>query len=156
MARHDHILQPCLTALTFHKPFPSQKQQRYRGSRRKTSGDASLPSALPTRIRLVQRRSTPSQTHSTPAGCHGHDGRPLVGSRVVSLGTAELCCIISASHSIDHVLVHSTAQVLPPGPHGRNRVPAVLLGVVALHCRGKDTSVDKGVGRQRRRALLSP
>lgn len=95
------------------------------------------PCALPTWW-CVAWTSPPSPTHSAPPGRHGHHGRPLVGAWVVPLSTAELRGVIPASHSVDHVLVHGTAQVLPPRAHGGNRVPAVLLGVVAFHCRGKE------------------
>ena len=138
--------------LTF--PLTEEERWRYRGSKRETSRDDTLPCALTTWLCTVYTNK-PSQTHSTPAGCHGHNRRPLVGSRVVSLSTTELCCIISASHSIYHVLVYRTAQVLPPRPHGRNCVPAVLLGIVAFHCRGNDTSLDNRVGRQWGLAHLS-
>lgn len=93
----------------------------------------------------MAQASKPSQTHSAPSGCHGHDRRPLVGSRVVSLSTTKLRCIISASHSIYHVLVHCTAQVLPPRPHGCNRMPAVLLRIVSFHCRRNDILLATGL-----------
>lgn len=75
-------------------------------------------------------------SHPTPSGRHGYDRRPLVGPGVVSLCAAQLCGVVSSSDGVDHVLVDGTAKVLPPGAHGRNGVPAVLLRVVALHCGG--------------------
>lgn len=73
-------------------------------------------------------------TYPAAAGRHGHHWGPLVGPGVVPLGTAELGGVVSAPHSIDHVLVHSAAQVLPPRPHRGDGVPPVLLRVVAFHC----------------------
>lgn len=97
---------------------------------------------LPPAPVLLGSQLTGAATYSTSAGCHSHDRRPLVRSGVVPLSTAELCGVVTPSDSVDHILVHRTAQVFPPGAHGRDGVPPVLLGIVALHCRARRTSED--------------
>lgn len=96
-----------------------------------------------------------ADTHPAPPGRHGDHRRPLVGSGVVAFGAAQLCGVVSASHGVDHVLVDGAAQVLPAGTHGRHRVPAVLLRVVALHCQ---TSTWVHLNRKRpiQMKLLTP
>ena len=86
---------------------------------------------------MFQPHKMSTHTHSlpypAPSRGHGHHRRPLVGSGVVSLCTAQLRGVVPPSDRVNHVLVDGTAEVLPPGPHWGHSVPAVLLRVVTLH-----------------------
>lgn len=81
-------------------------------------------------------------TYPAPSGRHGDHRGPLIGSGIVTLSAAQFCGIVSAAHRVNHVLVHGTAQVFPTSPHGCHRMPAVLLRVIALHCRTKQLLIN--------------